>query len=129
MIEKNTIIVEIMCSVEKVFSYTTDPQNTPKWIHDIVWEKRSQDNVGVGTKYINQSFDGQTQEFVVIELEKDHRFALKRLSDGYICVYYYSQVGENLTELKYEEWNPEGKNFTPMIPDYFQVLKKNLETD
>jgi len=129
MIDKNTIIVEIMCSVEKAFSYTTDPQNTPKWIPDIAWESRSQDNIGVGTKYKNQTIDGQTQEFVVIELKKNHKFALRRLSDEYICVYSYTQVEENITELKYEEWNPVGKDFTPMTSDYFQILKRNLETE
>ncbi len=129
MSNKNIIIVEIKCSVNKVFAYTTDPQNTPKWIHDIAWESRSQEDVKAGTIYKNQNIEGDIQEFLITEIEKDKIFALKRLSDGYICVYHYTQVRENLSELKYEEWNPDGKYFAPMSSDYFQILKKILESD
>lgn len=129
MIEKNTIIIEIFCPAEKVYSYTLNPENTPKWIPDIAWEKRSQEKVEIGTKYVNQDIGGHTQEYVVVELEANRRFALKRILDGYICAYTYTEVGENHTVLTYEEWSPDKKEFSPLSPDYFQILKTNLESE
>ena len=49
----NRLEIIISAPIEKVFNFTTNPLNTPKWIKEIVKEETNEFPIKIGTIYRN----------------------------------------------------------------------------
>lgn len=130
---KNTIIVEISVPVNEVFTFTTDPKNTPKWLDFVIKEERSTSTVCVGTRYKNISLDAQQQQretiYEVTAFEIDCLFELEDVAGSYKCTYRYEPIEHGkATRLTYTETNgPNQPLVNPLTQEPFNILKTILE--
>ena len=69
--DENKILITIRRSLSDVFSFTTNPENTSKWIVNIVEEKTNELPVKIGTVYRNKNKDGIWTEYEVIEFKRN----------------------------------------------------------
>lgn len=129
---ENTIEIEIDSPVEKVFGFTTDPDNTPKWIPSVVKEWISNQNVQIGTLYYQVAIEDEQQVNViyrVIEFEANKIFRLQRVGSSYVCCYAYTSTrcGKS-TKLVYSEQVETGDEMGSFIDiQPFVMLKRLLE--
>jgi hypothetical protein len=131
---KNTISIEIHQPVEKVFEFTVNPANTPKWLECIVEEHRSDDIVKVGTIYTNTTAGNGKQketEYKVIGYEPNRLFQLQCTANDYTCTYLYETINGGMrTKLTYiEEVAPNNILADPLDAESFNTLKRLLETE
>jgi len=106
--KENRISIVINKPVQEVFTFTIDPNNTPKWIDGIKEEQISEQPVKVGTIYKNTNNGKDWNVYQVIEFEKNKVFTLKQQGSSYHVRYTYEPLNELMTKLTYFEWNKEG---------------------
>lgn len=66
--------VKINRSIGDVFIFVLNPENTPRWVKNIVAEKVNEWPVKVGSIYKSQNEDGRWSELEVTRLEKNKSF-------------------------------------------------------
>ena len=125
--QKLTVIIN--SPVHKVFEYTLDPKNTPKWIDSIVKEEVSEQPVKLDTIYRNTNLYGITKEYEVVDLKKNDYFQLENKKDKYQVRYQYKPLSKDKTELTYIEWNYEyeGNIENPFTQEILDKLKYCIE--
>jgi uncharacterized protein YndB with AHSA1/START domain len=125
----NKLTIRIQKPVSEVFKFTTNPENTPKWIDSIDKEEVSSVEVEVGTRYTNWSKDGTENTYFVSEYEKDKVFQLDSSDGGYKVKYTYRLISGNETELEYLEWDKSGEPKNPFKQETMEKLKKIMEEE
>ncbi|HEY2003541.1 MAG TPA: SRPBCC family protein [Candidatus Saccharimonadia bacterium] len=118
--------VTIKRPAHEVFSFTLNPDNTPKWIDGIVKEVAEPQPVRLGTIFKNHSGDGQWAEYEVTALEPGIMFVLSR-RDGAYHIKYTLTPNNGHTELEYLEWTDEGELDAPFSQDALDKLKQVME--
>lgn len=130
--KKNRIEIEVACVVQRLFEFTTNPVNTPKWIPSVAREWVEEDTIRVGTIYhqlaVADALDREVQ-YKVVEIEPNRSFTLQRVGSDYVCHYAYDSLADGAgARLIYTEWMLSGGDLEdPMDLQPFQTLKQLLE--
>ena len=124
---ENKITVIIDKSIDEVFEFTTNPQNTHLWIPSISEEVADEYPPKINTKYRNRGDNNNWDEYKVVDYQKNKVFILSDLDDNYFVKYTYRQLYNNKTEMEYFEWMTEGKLSNPFTEDILGNLKKVME--
>ena len=124
---ENKITVIIDKSIDEVFEFTTNPQNTHLWIPSISEEVADEYPPKINTKYRNRGDNNNWDEYKVVDYQKNKVFILSDLDDNYFVKYTYHQLDNNKTEMEYFEWMTEGKLSNPFTEDILGNLKKVME--
>ncbi len=127
--KQNKISIIINSPIEEVFDFTTNPENTPRWIDGIEKEEVNQRPIALGTIYRNVDKAGIWTEYEVVQFEKNKSFELKQNNSTYHVRYTYDLMSEKITKLTYFEWVEEGELGNPFPPSVLEKLKIVLENN
>ncbi len=124
----NVQIIEIDKPISEVFEFTINPDNTPKWIENIVEEKVNSSPITVGTEYSNTKNGIEWTIYTCTKFEKDKKFELKQKDDFYHVEYIYEKISDTRTKLTYHEWMENDSVLVePFEMKTLERLKKVLE--
>lgn len=113
--------------VSKVFAFTTNPENTAKWIDGIAIEETNETPPKLGTIYRNRGQSGNWNEYEMTEFEKDKSFVLSRKNGDYHVRYTFTATGDNNCDLEYYEWVDEGELDDTFSQEVLEKLKSLME--
>jgi len=125
--KSNTLAIQINRSIEDIFSYLLNPQNTPEWIESIILEEVNKSLVDVGTVFRNLSKEGEWSTYIVTELKENQSFTLASKDGNYHVQYTFESIDHNKTYIKYYEWVDMGDLDEPFTLQILQKLKSILE--
>ncbi|MDB5195497.1 MAG: hypothetical protein JWO84_681 [Parcubacteria group bacterium] len=111
----------------EVFEFTTNPDNTPKWIDSIVREETDTSPVKIGTIYRNWNAAEEMNEYVVTQYESPKIFQLDATHQDYKVRYTYTPISNTETELEYYEWSESGQLHSPFMQEILDKLKEVME--
>jgi len=123
----NKLIIKIHRSSSDIFSFLTNPQNTPLWIDSIVAEETSEWPVKLGTIYKNRGADCAWSEYEITSWEPNKSFVLSERGGTYHVRYTFTPFVDSSTDVEYYEWVDKGDLPEPYTIDVLQKLKTVLE--
>lgn len=126
--KENKLVIKINKSSAEVFSYYTNPKNTPLWWEDVTVEETSEWPIKLGTTYRSQSKEGNWSEFTVTDLKENEVFKLTSKDEKYHVRYTHKIVNENSMELEYYEWVDNGELEDPYTIEILGKLKAAIES-
>ncbi|MES2225282.1 MAG: SRPBCC family protein [Patescibacteria group bacterium] len=103
---KKTIIINKPAF--EVFNFTTNPDNTPRWVDGVVKEEASENPVKLGTIYRSQDQSGGWCEFEITAFEDGFMFEMTKKDDNHHVVYIFKPFEPDKCELDYRVWVKEG---------------------
>lgn len=119
---KNTLYIDIKTSVEELFAFTINPNNTSSWVGTIEKEVVDTYPIALGTIYTNDF-----SRLVVSAFTEGALFELSEIDGEYIVRYTYTSTKEG-AHLEYTEWMRDGSNLNePFVQANLEKLKKALE--
>ncbi len=121
---ENKITVIINQPIDKVFEFTTNPQNTHLWIPSISEEIADEYPPKINTRYKNRGKNSDWAEYKVVEIKKNALFVLSDLDDNYFVKYTYRRLDDNKTEMEYFEWMTNGELSKPYVESILSNLEK-----
>jgi len=121
---ENKITVVIDKPIDKVFEFTTNPQNTHLWIPSISVEVADEYPPKINTRYKNRGESDNWDEYKVVEIKESEVFILSDLDENYFVKYTYRKLDENKTEMEYFEWMTNGELSKPFTESILGNLKK-----
>ncbi len=121
------LTVKINRPIDEVFEFTTNPDNTSKWIDSVVGEKAEIFPPKIGTKYQNWDESGEINEYVVAKYEPPKVFQLDATHQDYKVRYSYTPTSEKETELEYFEWSESDQLHAPFMQEILDKLKAVME--
>ena len=124
---ENKITVIINKPIDKVFEFTTNPQNTHLWIPSISEEVADEYPPKINTKYRNRGENNSWDEYKVVDFLKNKVFILSDLNENYFVKYTYRKLDNNKTEMEYFEWMTNGELSKPFTESILGNLKKVME--
>lgn len=125
--KENTLFIIINLPIEVVFEYTTNPDNTHKWINSIQTEQVNENPIKVGTEYKNTSDGKNWTTYIVTTFIPNQVFELQEKDGNYFVRYSYEKISENKTKLIYHEWNYTKGLSAPFGQDVLDNLKLVIE--
>ena len=123
------LTVVINRPIEAVFDFTTNPENTARWINSIEKEETNTKEVTIGTLYCNWSKKGDMNEYVVTKFDRPKVFQLDATHADYKVRYTYTELAEARTELEYFEWSESDQLHAPFMQEILDSLKAVMESD
>lgn len=116
-------------TVSEVFDFTTNPENTSKWIDGIVVEETNETPPKLGTIYKNKGRGDGWNEYEMTVFEKDKTFTLSRINGDYHVRYTFTPVDETRCDFEYYEWIDNGELDDTVSQDVLEKLKSVLEQE
>ncbi len=128
--KSNKLTIQIDKSVVEVFEYTTNPDNTHKWIEFVGKEEASEYPPKLGVIYRNRRMDADDKwdSYLVSEFEVDKLFTLSSNNSSYNVRYTYTSLSNDSCELEYYEWMDKGELENPFPQKAMDKLKQLLES-
>lgn len=121
----NKLEIFIQAPLSEVFEYTLEPSHTHLWIPGITKEEVDTKQIGLGTKYQND-----TGNYEVTDYEKDKFFELSSLDSSYLCSYSFRKQEDNSTILTYFEYMTNGDDLdSPLSQESLITLQELIETN
>jgi len=120
-----TIIIDK--PVSELFEFTTNPENTSKWIDGIVVEETNETPPKLGTIYRNKGKSGNWNEYEMTAFEQDKMFELSRINGNYHVRYTFTPKDEGQCEFEYYEWVDEGELDDTFSQEVLEKLKTITE--
>ncbi|MBP6925492.1 MAG: hypothetical protein KBC22_00315 [Candidatus Pacebacteria bacterium] len=127
--KKNKLTIRINKPISKVFDFTINPENTPRWIDFIVEETIDSNEIKIGTHYKNKDKDGNIHVYELTQFERNKVFELQSLPSHYTVKYTYAPISDIETELEYFEWVDFDELNSPFPISAMQKLKEVLEAE
>jgi hypothetical protein len=127
--KENKVTIQINKSIEEVFEFTINPNNTPLWIEHLEKEETNEYPPKIGTIYRNHGESKVWDEYFVSAFEENKVFELTSKDGIYHVRYTYIQINENITEMEYFEWVDQGELSNPFTVEVLQKLKEVMERD
>lgn len=124
---KNILTIIIDKPVEEVFEFTTNPQNTHKWVPSISVEVADEYPPKINTKYKNRGGNTDWDVYKVVDFRPNELFILADTNDNYYVKYTYRKLTYNKTEMEYCEWMNSGELANPFTMSILGNLKKVME--
>lgn len=126
--KENRLVIKINKPSAEVFSYYTNPKNTPLWWDAITVEETSERPIKLGTVYRSQSkASSNWSEFTVSDLKQNEVFELTSKDGRYHVRYTQRPIDGNSMELEYYEWVDEGELEEPYTMGILEMLKAAIE--
>jgi len=122
------LTVRINKPIAEVFEFTTNPNNTAKWIDSVEGERADTFPPKIGTKYENWDSSGKVNQYVVTKYEPSKVFQLDATHQEYKVRYIYTLISESETELEYYEWSESGQLHAPFMQEILDKLKEVMES-
>jgi len=117
------IRIVINVSQDKLFEFTIEPKNTSKWIDKAGIETVDTEQIGLGTKYVNNY-----GVLTVTDYDRGIFFELTNEGTQYQCSYSHRKIDEKITELTYFECMLDGSLLIePVNINRFKKLKNLME--
>jgi uncharacterized protein YndB with AHSA1/START domain len=130
--KQNILTIIINLPIETVFEYTTNPDNTHKWVNSIQKEQINENPIKVGTEYKNTSDGKNWTTYIVTDFIPNQVFELQEKDGNYFVRYSYEKISEHETKLIYHEWNhTEGLSalFGQDVLDNLKLVIENKNQD
>lgn len=124
--KENKITIVIDKPVDKVFEFTTNPQNTHLWIPSISVEVADEYPPKINTIYKNRGESNGWDEYKVVDIKRNEVFMLSDLDENYFVKYTYRKLDDNKTEMEYFEWMTNGELRNPFTESILGNLKKTI---
>ena len=121
---ENKVTVVIDKPIDKVFEFTTNPQNTHLWVPSISVEVTDEYPPKINTRYKNRGESDNWDEYKVVDIKKNEIFILSDLDENYFVKYTYRKLDDNKTEMEYFEWMTKGELSKPFTESILGNLKK-----
>ncbi len=123
-----TQTIQINKPIGQVFTFTLNPENTPKWVEPIVTEQTNEWPVKLGTIYRNQRKNGEWSEYEVTAFDPGKTFVMSQRNDSFHVGYAFTPVDNGAaTELKYRIWKDEGELPVSLTIDTLQGILDKLK--
>lgn len=127
--KENKLTIHINKPIEKVFEYSLESNNVPKWITSIKEEIPEERPVKLGTKLRNIGLNSENwNKYEMIEFNPPKSFTLKRLNGDYFVKYTCTEKN-NGTEFEYFEWAENGELDGLMEMSALEILKELIEKE
>lgn len=125
--QENKITIILDKPIDKVFEFTTNPQNTHLWSPSISEEVADEYPPKINTRYRNRGESNNWDEYKVVEIKKNEVFILADLEENYFVKYTYRKLADNKTEMEYFEWMTKGELSNPYTKDILGNLEKVMK--
>jgi hypothetical protein len=123
--KKLTIIINK--TPKEIFTFTLNPENTPKWIPSIIKEETNEHPTKLGTIYRNVGENGKWNTYTITQFEENQTFTLTLEDKNYHCRYTFIPIPDDATKLEYYEWVDTGKLDDPFSQEFLENLKTLME--
>ena len=125
--KENKLTILIRKPVSEVFIFSTDPENTPKWIDSISAEEIDGFPIKIGSIYKNANLAGEWSEYIVSDFKENSVFELSDKNSSYKVRYTYRPISDQEMELEYFEWMEEGELGSPFTMEPLEKMKTAIE--
>lgn len=121
------VTITINRSAHEAFDFTLNPDNTPKWVGNVVKEQSNETPTRLGTIYRNQGHDGSWREFEITEFEPDKMFTMTEKGSHIHVQYTFKPLGDDQCELEYYVWVDSGDIGWPFTQDNLENIVQKLK--
>lgn len=125
--KENKLTILISKPIAEVFAFSTDPENTPKWIDTISTEEIDGFPIKIGSIYKNANLAGEWSEYIVSDFKENIIFELSDKNSSYKVRYTYTPISDQEMKLEYFEWMEEGELGSPLPMKPLEKLKTAIE--
>jgi len=125
---ESLLSIKINTSVENLFDFTINPDNTHKWIEWIKKEWVEWEKIQIWSIYKCESWNGNISASEVVNLIPNSLFHIKSLDSHFEVIYFYTRIDNNQSILNYYQFMSDKTPLSKSLwQEHLEVLKNILE--